>query len=107
VLLRVKNLIHEGDRVLVVLDSDHGKTHVCEELCAYCPLVSIGSYVIAEDTNVNGHPILPQFGPGPMEAVEEFLKMNTNFAIDRSGEKHLLTFNPCGYLRRKGPVGSA
>ncbi len=101
VLLRVKSLVREGDRVLVVLDSDHSKTHVSLELRAYSPLVSMGSYLIVEDTNVNGHPILSQFGPGPMEAVEEFLKTNTNFVLDRSRENHLLTFNPCGYLRRK------
>jgi cephalosporin hydroxylase len=101
VLLRVKSLIHTGERVLVDLDSDHNKTHVFAELCAYSPLVSIGSYLIVEDTNLNGHPILPQFGPGPMEAVEEFLTMNANFVLDREREKHFLTFNPCGYLRRK------
>jgi cephalosporin hydroxylase len=101
VLLHVKSLIYAGDKVLVLLDSDHSKKHVLEELCAYSPLVSRGSYLIVEDTNVNGHPILPQFGPGPMEAVEEFLAMDTNFVPDRSREKHFLTFNPCGFLRRK------
>jgi cephalosporin hydroxylase len=101
ILQQVKSLIHAGDRVLVVLDSDHSKAHVVEELCAYSPLVSVGSYLVVEDTNVNGHPVLPQFGPGPMEAVEEFLTTNTNFAPDQSREKHFLTFNPCGYLRRK------
>lgn len=101
VLQRVQSLIQAGDRVLVILDSDHSKTHVFKELCAYSSLVSIGSYLIVEDTNVNGHPVLPQFGPGPMEAVEGFLTKNTNFVPDRSREKHFLTFNPCGYLRRK------
>jgi cephalosporin hydroxylase len=101
VLLQVKSMIHADDRVLVVLDSDHSKTHVLNELCAYSPLVSLRSYLIVEDTNVNGHPVLPQFGPGPMEAVQEFLTMNKNFVIDQSREKHFLTFNPCGYLRRK------
>jgi cephalosporin hydroxylase len=101
ILQQVKSLIHTGDRVLVVLDSDHSKAHVLKELWAYSPLVSVGSYLVVEDTNVNGHPVLPQFGPGPMEAVEEFLTMNTNFVPDCSREKHFLTFNPCGYLRRK------
>jgi len=100
ILQQVKSLIHAGDKVLVVLDSDHSKTHVLTELCAYSPLVSLESYLIVEDTNANGHPVLPYFGPGPMEAVQEFLTMNTNFVPDRSREKHFLTFNPCGYLRR-------
>jgi cephalosporin hydroxylase len=100
ILLQVKNLIQESDKVLVVLDSDHRKTHVLDELRAYAPLVSIGSYLIVEDTNINGHPILTEFGPGPMEAVAEFLTTNKNFVVDRSRESHLLTFNPGGYLRR-------
>jgi len=55
-----------------------------------------------EDSNVNGHPVLPEFGPGPMEAIEEFIHENQKFKIDRSRENHLLTFNPRGYLRRVG-----
>jgi cephalosporin hydroxylase len=102
IVQRVKDLSRSGKRVLVILDSDHGKAHVLEELRAYAPLVSLGSYVIVEDSNVNGHPVLPEFGPGPMEAIEEFLSENQNFKIDRSRENHLLTFNPRGYLRRVG-----
>jgi cephalosporin hydroxylase len=86
--------------VLVVLDSDHRREHVREELEAYAPLVGPGGYVIVEDTNVNGHPVLPDFGPGPMEAVTEFLGGHPEFALDRSREKYLLTFNPRGFLRR-------
>jgi cephalosporin hydroxylase len=67
---------------------------------AYGPMVTSGSYLIVEDTCVNGHPVLPEHGPGPMEAVEEFLEETKDFVVDRSMEKHYLTFNPKGYLRK-------
>lgn len=85
---------------LVVLDSDHSKAHVTRELELLAPLVTVGSYLIVEDTNINGHPTYPSFGPGPFEAVEEFLKKTTDFVVDRSREKFLMTFNPKGFLRR-------
>jgi cephalosporin hydroxylase len=90
--------------VLVVLDSDHSEAHVLQELRLYAPLVSVGSYLIVEDTNVNGHPVYPDFGPGPMEAVERFLDGNTEFAVDEDREKFFLTFNPRGFLRRVRPA---
>jgi cephalosporin hydroxylase len=86
--------------VLVVLDSDHRKEHVLEELRLYAPLVTPGSYLVVEDTILNGHPVSPDFGPGPMEAVEEFLREEPAFTADRGREKLYLTFNPNGYLRR-------
>lgn len=100
VVEEVRSLIGKGDKVMVVLDSDHNKGHVLEELRAYSPLVSRGSFLVVEDTNLNGHPVEPFFGPGPMEAVEEFLGENKDFVVDESREKFFLTFNPKGYLRR-------
>jgi cephalosporin hydroxylase len=97
---RVKAMTNPGDQVLVILDSDHRKAHVLDELRIYGPLVSKGSYLVLEDTNINGHPVYPGFGPGPMEALEEFLKENRDFVIDEGMEKHLMTFNPKGYLRK-------
>lgn len=86
--------------VLVTLDSLHTKEHVLKELKLYSNFVSVGSYIIVQDTNINGHPVLPAFGPGPMEAVEEFLKTDDRFIIDHSREKFLITFYPSGYLKR-------
>jgi cephalosporin hydroxylase len=92
--------IEPGAKVMVVLDSDHSAEHVAAELRSYSPLVTVGSYLVVEDTNVNGNPILPGFGPGPGEAVEEFLRDNDDYEVDRSREKFFMTFNPGGYLKR-------
>jgi cephalosporin hydroxylase len=93
-------------RAMVVLDSDHYADHVYEEMIAYSPLVKMGDYLIVEDTNVNGHPALPGFGPGPMEALDKFLAQNDEFEIDRSCERFLMTLQPRGYLKRSKPAGS-
>jgi cephalosporin hydroxylase len=96
----IQNFIRNNDQVLVILDSDHNKDHVLRELEIYSQFVTKGSYIIVEDTNINGHPVDPEFGPGPREAVEEFLEKNNNFIIDGSREKFYLTFDPGGYLKR-------
>jgi cephalosporin hydroxylase len=91
-------------RAMVVLDSDHHAGHVYDEIIAYSPLVQTGDYMIVEDTNVNGHPVWPDFGPGPMEAVEKFLSQNDEFVTDRRCERFLMTQYPRGFLRRIKPT---
>jgi len=97
----VERLVGDRQPVLVILDSNHERDHVLDELRLYAPLVSPGSYVIVEDSNINGHPVASDFGPGPAEAVERFLGETDEFEVDRSREKFLLTFNPGGYLRKR------
>ncbi|AUB66780.1 cephalosporin hydroxylase [Bacillus cereus] len=99
-LQTVKDMISPKDTVLIILDSDHSKQHVLQELQLYHSFVTKGSYLIVEDTNINGHPVLPDFGPGPMEAVEEFLKNNNDYIIDETKHKFLISFNPNGYLKK-------
>lgn len=100
VVAQVKELAAGKSPVLVILDSDHTRPHVLKELHSYSPLVTPGSYVIVEDTNTNGHPVYPGFGPGPMEAVEAFLAETKDFKVDKSREKFLISFNPNGFLKR-------
>lgn len=100
ILAEARARIAGAPKVMVILDSDHKKDHVLEELRLYSPLVTPGNYLIVEDTNVNGRPVFPGFGPGPGEAVDEFLKENHAFVQDRARERFFVTFNPGGYLRR-------
>jgi cephalosporin hydroxylase len=64
-------------------------------------VVTPGRYLVVEDTSVNGQPALPDFGPGPQEAVQAFLSECPAFEVDRGWEKFLMTFNPGGLPRRK------
>lgn len=100
VVSEVERLAEGRERVLVILDSDHARDHVLDELRIYSRFVSTGGYLVVEDTNVNGHPVFPDHGPGPMEAVETFLAESDEFEVDASREKFFLTFNPRGFLRK-------
>jgi cephalosporin hydroxylase len=93
----------QGHKVLVTLDSDHTASHVLSEMKAYSPMVSKGSYLVVEDTHMDGVPTDPNFGPGPMAAVLQFMKEggSKNFEQDFSREAFIMTFNPGGWLRHK------
>lgn len=99
---QVKNRVAAARTVMVILDSDHAMPHVASELERLSPFVTRGSYLIVEDTNLNGHPVEPEHGPGPMEALGQFLPAHREFEVDASREKFFLSFNPKGYLKRVG-----
>lgn len=87
--------------VLVSLDADHSAAHVLGELEAYGPLVTPGSYLVVEDTNIAGHPVeLGLEDGGPMAAVDTFLAAHPEFVREPLCERFLLTMHPGGWLRR-------
>ncbi len=104
-------------RVMVLLDSQHEAYHVRRELELWSHFVTPGCYLVVEDTVINGHPVrdIDAGDPvlqgrlqkitskgGPMEALDSWLSTQPYGAweVDRTRERHLLTYNPRGYLRR-------
>lgn len=85
---------------LVILGGGGRRQQLVDEFRAYSPLVSVGSYLIFEDTIVNGNPVWPGHGPGPLEAMRGLLPHHGEFVQATDVEKHGLTFNRGGYLRR-------
>jgi cephalosporin hydroxylase/glycosyltransferase involved in cell wall biosynthesis len=96
---RVRAITGADPHGLVVL-AGGAVSAVIAEFNGYAPLVRPGSYVVLENTIVNGRPVWPAHGPGPGEAVRRILAINGDFMQDTSWEKHALTFNAGGFLRR-------
>ena len=98
---QVKEIIKKpSQKVMVVLDSLHQMDHVFQEMEIFSKLVSKNSFMIVEDTIVNGNPVWPEHGPGPMEAIIKFLSTHEEFVVDTTREKFLLTLNRNGYLKK-------
>lgn len=104
---QVRQMAAGKKRVLVILDSNHVCEHVRKELQLYSPLVQRGSYLIVFDTLIEELPeeMLKRHGrwrhgDNPMTAVQEFLRHNDRFVVDREIENKLqITVAPGGYLK--------
>ena len=80
--------------VMVTLDSNHSAAHVMQELFLFAPLVTPGSYLVVEDTNMGGHPVQEPPWDGPWDATQAFLVTHPEFQIDQSlTERHLMSYN--------------
>lgn len=104
---QVQSIAAKHERVMVFLDSNHTHDHVLQELNAYAPLASSGSYCVVFDTIIEDFPeeMYPErpWGPGnnPKTAVWEYLKKHPEFEVDKSlQDKLLITVAPGGYLKR-------
>jgi cephalosporin hydroxylase len=107
---KVKKHAKNKKCVMVILDSNHTHEHVLNELKAYSPLVTVGSYCILPDTFIeffpkgysSSHNNRPwDVGNNPYTAMKEFLKKNNKFVIDRETScKAMITETIDGYLKR-------
>lgn len=109
----VKSLVKPGEKVLVVLDSNHTKDHVLAELHAYSQLVSENSYIVATDgimANLVGAPRSESdWGwNNPKAAAEEFLNERADFILENPeftfNEGNItkpVTYWPGAWLKKK------
>jgi len=87
---KVRDLVQDPGRRMLVLDDGHDHDHVYQELMLYAPMLRAEDYLIVEDTNLGG----------PLWGLERFLQeIPDKFVRDEERERLLLTFNPQGYLK--------
>lgn len=110
---QVKAQIAPGEKVLVVLDSDHSKKHVAGELSAYAGMVTAGSYIVATDGVMRILDDVPRGKPtwkddNPTTAAAEFAADHPEFVLEEppfpfnEGEvTERITHWPGAYLRRR------
>jgi cephalosporin hydroxylase len=89
IIEQVKKISNDYKCVMVCLDSNHTHDHVLAELKAYAPLVSYESYCVVFDTIIEDMPantFLDRhwgLGNNPKTAVHEYLKVHSEFVIDK------------------------
>ncbi|MFC1856966.1 cephalosporin hydroxylase family protein [Thermodesulfobacteriota bacterium] len=83
----VISMVKPGENVIVILDSNHTKQHVLNELHAYAGIVSVGSYIVACDGIMENLVRAPRSSKdwswnNPKAAAEEFISSNDDFIIE-------------------------
>ena len=105
---QVREMVGPASRVLVCLDSNHTHDHVLEELRAYAPMTTVGSYCVVFDTLIE-HLADEAIGDrpwgrgnNPLTAVRAYLEETDAFEVDaRMHDKLQISVAREGYLRRK------
>lgn len=112
IVREVHALVKPGDRVLVLLDSNHSRDHVLAELRAYADLVTPGSYIVATDGIMKDLVGAPRSQPdwgwnNPFEAARAFLEERDDFAAElperpfnEGTAEEPITYWPGAWLRR-------
>lgn len=88
--------------VMVILDGDHRRAHVAEELELYAPLVTPGSFLLSQDGVIDELAWFANGRPGPLGANRDFLERHPEFEHDiERNERFILTHHPLGWMRRR------
>lgn len=109
---KIRSLIKPGEKILVILDSNHTKAHVMEELRLYGKLVSIDSYIVATDGALEFFHDVASGKPewktdNPKSAIKEFIEEHPEFvmeepkfAFNEGNIDFRVTYWPSAFLKR-------
>jgi cephalosporin hydroxylase len=87
---------------MVLLDSDHNEAHVGREMEIYQRFVTPGSFLLVQDGVIDTLPFFAAGRPGPLPAIEAFLKAHPEFEVDTERcSRFLITHSPKGWLRHR------
>jgi len=100
-LEEVKTRLPDDPRILLFEDSAHTYANTLNIMKAYRTFIQPGDYMVIEDT-ICHHGLNEGPSPCGFEAVEDFLKFDRSFELDRQKENFGITWNPNGFVRRKG-----
>lgn len=103
VVAEVRRMVGEPGNAMVILGARAPARRLGDEFACYADLVPVDGYLVIEDTHVNGHPVWPDFGPGPFEAVKGIVERRDQFTADARLNKYCVSFNLNGYLKRMAP----
>lgn len=101
VLSAVRLAARSAERIVVMHDGSHSFEQVYADLLVYSELVTLGSFLIVQDTKLDRI----ERKPGPLAAVRQFLNGpgKGRFVIDRGWEYFLYSQHHKGFLRRVAP----
>jgi len=91
----------QPNHVLVLLDSDHRADHVRRELALYSTLVGVGDPMLVQDGCIDELGMMRSLRPGPLAAIEDFLRAERSFVVDEERtNRYLFSHSPKGWLTR-------
>ncbi|MBV1702119.1 MAG: class I SAM-dependent methyltransferase [Hyphomicrobiales bacterium] len=108
----VRSLLKPGERVMVMLDSNHTKPHVLAELRAYGTMVTPGCYIVAADGIMEIVAGGPRTKPdwttsNPKQAALTFVAENPDFIIEEpvwdfneGAVRERVTYWPSAFVKR-------
>lgn len=112
VVSAVHDRISANDKVMVILDSNHSRAHVLDELRAYAPMVQVGGYLVATDgvmQDLTGAPRSAEDWEtnNPQQAARDFVAEDDRFLIEEPDwlfnegmVQERVTYWPSCYVRR-------